>query len=143
MVRNETYQEECGSCHMAYPAGLLPARSWEKLMGNLDDHFGDNAELDMSTRQELTRYLLENSADHSDARRSRKIMRSLGAAEIPLRITDTRYFRHEHDELPAAVVKANPQVSSFSNCNACHKRAEEGSFSEREIHIPGYGRWDD
>ena len=42
-VENPLYQEECGSCHMAYPPGLLPGRSWEKLMTGLADHFGENA----------------------------------------------------------------------------------------------------
>jgi mono/diheme cytochrome c family protein len=31
----------------------------------------------------------------------------------------------------------------MSHCNACHQRAEQGSFSEREIVIKGIGRWDD
>ena len=142
-ISNEKYREECGSCHMAYPAGLLPAHSWQQLMGGLDDHFGDNAELSPETHKELTDYLLANSADSSDARRSQKIMRSLKAGEAPLRITDTAYFHREHHELPDKMVKDNAKVKSFSNCNACHQRAEQGSFSEREIRIPGYGRWDD
>ena len=44
-VSDALYAQECGSCHMAYPPGLLPGRSWQRLMGNLADHFGDNAEL--------------------------------------------------------------------------------------------------
>lgn len=140
---NEKYRKECGSCHLAYPAGLLPARSWQKLMGGLNDHFGDNAELTPELTRELTDYLLANSADASGYRRSEQINRSIKADEIPLRITDTAFFRREHHELPARLVKDNAQVKSFSNCNACHQRAEQGSFSEREIRIPGYGRWDD
>ena len=31
-VTNPVYVEECGSCHMAYPPGLLPALSWQKIM---------------------------------------------------------------------------------------------------------------
>lgn len=143
MVSNATYREECGSCHMPYPAGLLPARSWQQLMGSLDDHFGDNAELDAQTHKEVSDYLLANSADQADARRSQKIMRSLKSDETPLRITDTAYFRREHHDIPDKMVKGNAEVKSFSNCNACHQRAEQGSFSEREIRIPGYGRWDD
>jgi hypothetical protein len=34
-------------------------------------------------------------------------------------------------------------VKSFANCNACHTRAAEGSFRERDIRIPGAGKWDD
>ena len=42
-----TYQQtECASCHLAYPAGLLPAASWQRLMNNLPRHFGTDASLD-------------------------------------------------------------------------------------------------
>jgi hypothetical protein len=44
-VNNANYDEECGSCHMAYSPGLLPKKSWMKVMGNLEEHYGDNAEL--------------------------------------------------------------------------------------------------
>ena len=143
-VTNPVYKEECGSCHMAYPPGLLPTRSWEKMMAGLEDHFGENAELDSATTTELTRFLIENSADaEPQYRRSRHITRDLSTESVPLRITELAYFRHEHDEIPARLVTANPKVNSFSNCNACHQKAELGSFSEREIMIPGYGKWDD
>ena len=62
-VTNPQYIDECGSCHMAYQPGLLPARSWQKIMGGLADHFGDNAELDPDVLVGLTAYLVDNSAD--------------------------------------------------------------------------------
>ena len=31
-VTNALYAEECGSCHFAYPPGLLPASSWQQVM---------------------------------------------------------------------------------------------------------------
>ena len=142
-VASPVYREECGSCHMAYPPGLLPARSWDRIMNGLNDHFGDNAELDASTQAEITRYLVENSADYSDYRHSRNLLRTTAQDGIPLRITETPYIRHEHRELPAQVVTGNPGVRSLSNCNACHTRAEQGSFSESVIRIPGYANWDD
>lgn len=143
-VTNPVYKEECGSCHMAYPAGLLPGRSWEKMMAGLEEHFGENAELDSATTAELTRFLVEHSADaEPQYRRSRHITRDLSSESLPLRITELAYFRHEHDEIPARLVTANPKVNSFSNCNACHRKAELGSFSERQIDIPGHGKWDD
>ena len=68
-VENPAYKEECGSCHMAYPPGLLPARSWTRMMAGLEDHFGDDADLDQDTYTAISRILVENSADHSDYRR--------------------------------------------------------------------------
>ena len=141
-VKNELYLEECGVCHFAYQPGLLPARSWEKLMGTLDNHFGENAELDAETRQHLTAYLTLHAAEQSDTRRSAKILRSLGS-ESPLRITEVPYIRYKHDEIPLRFIRANNQVRSLSNCAACHTRADTGSYAEREIDIPGIGRWED
>jgi len=46
----QLYIDECAACHMAYPTGFLPERSWQKMMGSLDDHFGENAELDATTQ---------------------------------------------------------------------------------------------
>lgn len=142
-INNPDYVDECGDCHMAFPPGLLPARSWEKLMVGLDDHFGDNAELEPGTQTALTQYLLDNSADSSNYRRSRKVMRSLANSQPPLRITKVPYIQHEHDEIPARMVSDNTDVGSLSNCMACHQQADKGSFSERDINIPGYGSWDD
>lgn len=142
-VADPVYTQECGSCHMAYPPGLLPARSWNKLMAGLEDHFGDNAELEASLHQSISTYLAGNSADRSSYRRSRKIDASINAGEAPLRITETPYFRHEHDEIPARMVQDNPEVRSFSNCNACHSKAQQGWFDEDGVRIPGVGAWHD
>jgi hypothetical protein len=142
-VNNPLYEEECGSCHFAYPPSLLPQRSWQAIMSGLDDHFGDNAELDTQTQQTLEKYLAENSADYAANRRSQKMLRGLAENKTPLRITELRQFRHEHDEVPQRVFKNNPDLSSFSQCPACHQDAKQGYFSERQIKIPGYGSWDD
>lgn len=137
------YLSECGECHMAYAPGLLPARSWRAIMNGLDDHFGDNAELDADMHSQLLDYLTQHSADHADSPRSRKIARQLAADDAPLRISELPFFRHEHDEVRPDLVRDNPEVGSFSHCGACHRRADNGSFREREIDIPGHGRWED
>ena len=142
-VQSPIYKEECSSCHMAYPPGLLPARSWKKIMTGLDAHFGDNAELDADTFKNISEFLVKNSADTSEYRRSRKIMRSLGNNDAPIRISETPYIKHEHDEIPNRLIKGNKKVNSLANCNACHSKAEQGLYSEHGVNIPGFGRWDD
>jgi len=142
-IKNSVYTEECGSCHMAYPPGLLPAKSWEKIMTELENHFGDNAETDTETHQSISQFLRTNSAEKSQYRRSIKFSRSINITNIPVRITETPYFKHEHDEIPSRVIKANSKINSFSQCDACHTKAEQGSFNEHDVNIPGYGRWDD
>ena len=51
------YKAECGSCHVPYPPGLLPASSWQQLMSRLDKHFGSDASLDAKLHAEISRYL--------------------------------------------------------------------------------------
>ena len=132
------YTEECGSCHMAYPAMLLPGKSWQKIMAGLEDHFGENAELDTKTQREIEAYLVETSARAS----YQKLFRNLGDS-TPLRITELPYFVHEHDEIPGRFIEDNDQVQSLSQCNACHRDAERGLFDEDDVFIAGVGRWDD
>jgi len=141
-VQSAAYREECGDCHFAYQPGLLPAASWQRIMDGLADHFGENAELDEETAARLLAYLVANAADRVDTGRSPGIARSLQGS-APLRFTETAYFRRQHHELPARVVRDNPEVGSFSRCDACHTGAGEGSYDEHGVRIPGYGRWDD
>ncbi len=142
-VNNANYTEECGSCHFAYQPGLLPEKSWLKIMADLENHFDENAELDADIQKELTQYLLQNSADKSNYKRSKRIMRSLGRSDAPLRITKTLYFVRKHNEIPYGIVKNTKEIGSFSNCTACHTNAEKGSFNEHDVKIPDYGRWED
>lgn len=142
-IENENYKKECGSCHVPYSPGLMPARSWEKLMANLADHFGDNAELPADEQKILMDYLVENAADKSKYKRSVKIMQSLSAGETPTRITEIKYIVNKHHEVPKRLIVDNPEVKSLSRCDACHPKGVEGSFSEGEVKIPGAGRWED
>ncbi len=131
------YVEECGSCHMAYPPQLLPSASWQKIMHGLEDHFGENAELDDVSSEAIGNYLTGNRSGSY-----RKMLRNLGSRS-PIRITELPYFIHEHDEIPSRFIQSNDKVSSLSQCNACHQKAERGQFDEDNVYIPGVGRWDD
>ena len=118
---NATWQAECGACHIAYPPRLLPAESWRALMAGLDKHFGSDAGLDAPAAREITAFLVKNAGG-----RGRD-------ASAKLRITETRWFRHEHDEVSDRVWKI---VKRPANCQACHTQAERGNFSEHDIKMP-------
>ena len=137
------YAEECGSCHYAYPPGLLPEASWRKLFAPeaLPDHFGENIEMKESARAELLDYAARNAADHSLAKRSRKIVASLGDSPAPLRITEVTYIRRKHQRIPADQIKGNPKVKSLAMCDSCHTQAAKGDLDDHTVVIPGYGRW--
>jgi hypothetical protein len=135
---------------MAYQPGLLPGDAWTQIMSpaGLSDHYGDDASLADDVRADITAFLLNNSADQAERSRSRAFAVSANptasgrGTRLP-RITETRYFMHEHDEIPARLVTGNPEVGSFSQCNSCHRGAAEGVFNEKQVSIPGYGRWED
>ncbi len=122
------YQQECASCHLAYPPGLLPAASWQRLMGTLPRHFGTDASVDATTQKQLTGWLAANAGT------DRKVTRD-PAAPPEDRITRSTWFVHEHDEV-AAATWARPAIQSAANCAACHTRADQGEFRERDIRIP-------
>lgn len=122
------YQQECAACHIAYPPGLLPAASWRRLMSTLPQHFGTDASLDAATAGEIGGWLNQHAGT------SRKVRRD--ATPPPEdRITRARWFVNEHREVPAPTWKL-PAVKSAANCVACHTRADEGDFRERNIRIP-------
>ncbi len=139
----QLYEEECGSCHFPFQPGFLPADSWQRLMSGLEDHFDENAELSDETAQRISAFLSENAADRTDREISHKMMWSLRSKPTPIRITQTAFFLHEHDEIPVSYLKQQEQTISFANCDSCHTKALQGSYREREIRIPGIGRWDD
>lgn len=148
-VTNTTYSKECGSCHMAYQPGLLPAQDWTSIMtpDALAKHYGDDATLSDDQRQEIAAYLTANGADRSSGSRSHAFAAGAaggtGQSDVLPRITQTRYFLRKHDEIPARLVADNPKVGSFSQCNSCHRGAADGVFNEHQVDIPGYGAWED
>ena len=60
-------REECGSCHLAFPPQMLPARSWDRIMHSLGDHFGEDASLGEAARADIAAYLRANAADSPGA----------------------------------------------------------------------------
>ncbi len=119
------YQQECTACHLAYPPGMLPAASWQRLMNNLPRHFGTDASLDAATTKEIAAWLAANAGTYKRVR------------EQPPedRITRSAWFIRKHDDLSAATWKL-PAVKSAANCTACHPQADQGDFNERQIRIP-------
>lgn len=140
---SQLYQEECGSCHFPFQPGFLPAESWQAIMQGLEDHFGENAELSDAASQQITEFLLSNSAGKVDREIPNKVNWSLRYTPKPERITETAFFRHEHREIPPRLLQQEGNELSFANCDSCHTRALQGSYNEHEIRIPGIGRWDD
>ena len=125
-IPDATVTKECGSCHMAFPAEMLPARSWTAIMEGLSSHFGENAALDAAKKKEILDWL---TAHAGDARGSNgHYLRGLAKSETPLRITETPYWVREHGKEVRESDYANPKVKSKAVCVACHKDAAKGNF---------------
>lgn len=133
-VNNETFKQECGACHFAYQPGLLPARSWQKILSNLPSHFGEEVSLEPEQKSIISEYLNANAAENSSAKRARKILKSL-RGQTPLRITETPYIREKHHELNSNIF-SRQSVGSRSNCIACHPSADQGNYDDDFVKIP-------
>lgn len=124
--KNAVFEEECASCHIAYPPQLLDAASWRAVMGGLPKHFGTDASVDENRRLAITDFLVKNAG--------RRATRDANGKPA-LRISETAWFRNEHDDVAAATWKRS-SIKSPANCAACHTQASAGDFRERNIRIP-------
>jgi hypothetical protein len=144
-VTNKQYQDECEGCHFAYQPGLLPAKSWELILNAeaLRKHYGVNAELDDDTLKIIHDYAVDNAADKSWYKRSRKIAVATADGPAPLRITELRYISRKHHDIPEKMIKGNKGVKSLSFCDKCHTQATKGVYDADTVDIPNYPHWDD
>jgi nitrate/TMAO reductase-like tetraheme cytochrome c subunit len=131
----EVFQEECGACHMAYQAELLPAASWRAVMAGLEDHFGEDATIDATEHQQILAHLEAFSAERSSSRVSRRVMRRMGS-QVYLRISDVPGINREHREHISQRVLARDSIRSIANCQACHTTAAQGEYDEDYVRIP-------
>lgn len=119
------YTQECASCHTAYPPGMLPAPSWQRIMSGLDQHYGTDASLDAATVKQIGTWLQAHAGTYKRV------------AEAPPqdRITRSAWFVRKHDEIEPAVWKL-PSVKSAANCAACHTGADKGRFDDDHLRMP-------
>ena len=119
LPKNPAFEEECASCHMAFPPQMLHADSWRAMMGDLSHHFGSDASLDEKRRIAITDFLVANANGH-------KTGTTRDAAGKPLlRITETARFAKKHREIAAATFQ-RASIKSPANCTACHLQAATG-----------------
>jgi hypothetical protein len=119
------WREECGSCHIPFPARMLPPSAWSTVLDGLDRHYGVDASLPPATVRAIRAYL----GTHAGA--------TPGAAPATAapRITTSAWFRREHDEVAPGTWK-RAAVKSAANCGACHEGAAQGDFDEDGVRIP-------
>jgi hypothetical protein len=134
-INDAAYRKECGSCHMAFPPQLLPARSWARVMTSLDAHFGDSAQLDATTREKISGYLASNAADGANNAESIAVMASIRNGDTPERITKVPYIEGLHAAVLDPLWNGTPRPKTLAECPVCHYRAEYGDFFERRFKV--------
>jgi len=96
IINDKITLKECSDCHQAYGGDALPRNSWQRIMGNLDNHFGEDASLDEPTRAHIENYLLS---------------KALNGSSSSLRISDQAWYISAHH---------NRGARRKGNCIGCH-----------------------
>jgi len=128
------FVNECASCHTLYPPSLLPAASWEKMMADLENHFGDDASLDEADTASIRDYLVAHAAERSTSEASVKILQSLKNQDM-IAVTQTPFWKKVHADIDPARFES-PQIKSRANCKACHGDIEQGVIEDAAIALP-------
>ena len=124
-VQFQQYTDICGRCHFPYQPGLLPGISWEKLMLNTNEHFGQSLNMTEVEIRSMIRYLLDNSAGHVNDEISSQILKTLEYNPIPIRITKTPYFIKKHN-YPG-------NNKNIVQCDSCHQDARVGGYKNDKL----------
>ncbi len=128
----KAYSDNCGDCHHAHHPSLRTADMWERIIGGLEDHFGEDATVGKKTEKEILAFLKANSAEFFDTEAAVRLGR---AKTKDLRISSASWWKMRHKNIPQKVF-ASAEVGSPANCNACHRDAATGRFDDANIHIP-------
>lgn len=119
------YTQECAACHTAYPPGMLPKASWQRIMRGLDKHYGTDATLDEASVNQISGWLQAHAGTYKRV-----------AEEPPQdRITRSAWFVRKHRKIEPAAWKL-VSVKSAANCVACHTRADQGDYEDDTRRFP-------
>ena len=132
VIKDQTVLQECGDCHMAFPPETLPKALWQDIIGNLSNHFGEDASLDDAMVAVILHYHVKNASDVSNSRAAKVKWRT---NQRVTRIIDAPRFLDKHRDCENAFNA--PQVKSPSNCLACHPDMQKtGSTKENLSFLP-------
>jgi hypothetical protein len=96
-------------------------------MSSLDEHFNEKVVLKADIVEHITAYHVANAGDSKAAGKAGQIaLQGLRKDARPLRITDTPYFKQEHNFLENRIL--GDWVGSAANCTACHVGAWVGDY---------------
>lgn len=132
-VQDETVRKECGDCHMVFPPSKLTKGGWKKIMGDLANHFGEDASLDADTVKHIEAYLADHALDAKGGIRTEMRLKAWEKKGLvdPIRITETpEWTRHHTQKQSYRQMSEEVGYTGGSNCIKCHKGAEHGQYEE-------------
>ncbi|WP_428026465.1 cytochrome C [Arcobacter sp.] len=100
-------------------------------MGDLANHFGDDASLEPEDEKTILDFLVQYSAEKSTKEASYKILKSQENKDI-IAITQSTFWKNEHKNIPKEVF-LKKDVKSKANCKACHSDIEKGLIEDDKI----------
>lgn len=127
------WQSECEDCHLAYHPTLLPQRSWQQIFAEQHNHFEEDLSLDEDTLQQLKQFAFQYPAESNLTKTAWKTHSTLSSSQIPLRITQTPYWREQHQTI---AWKQDSNFPAKLDCVACHQDAESGRFTAAAMRLP-------
>ena len=107
----ELYVENCGSCHIALPAEILPTETWRRLLLEPEQHYGQQLKpLIGPTLLVMWEYLRTFSRSQAEKE------------QLPYRISESRFFKALHPR-----VKFTEKVS-LGSCVSCHPGVAQSNY---------------
>ncbi len=104
----QLYLENCSECHLPLPPQVLPTNSWQDILNNTRNHYGES----LPATNNLTTQLIWNYLRFS----SRP---ALEGERTPQYITNSRYFKALHPQIDL------PKPSNHQSCSLCHPTAAQ------------------
>ena len=109
----QLYIENCSSCHVPIPAEVLPTTSWEKILKNPTDHYGQTlSPMNRINTRLIWNYLRVNS----------RLL--LSGESTPQYVTNSRYFKALHPQVDL------PKPASNQTCISCHPGVEQLNYRQ-------------
>ncbi|NJL39697.1 MAG: diheme cytochrome C [Leptolyngbyaceae cyanobacterium RM2_2_4] len=106
----ELYLENCATCHIGVPPGIMPTETWRQILQD-PEHYGVQLPLLVDPPRLLVwDYLRQYSRPEAEGE------------QIPFRIENSRYFKALHPRVEL------PQSVRLGTCISCHPAAEQFNF---------------
>jgi hypothetical protein len=106
----ELYLENCATCHVGVPPGVMPTETWRQILQD-PQHYGIQLPLLVDPPRLLVwDYLRQYSRPEAEGE------------QIPFRVENSRYFKALHPRVEL------PQSIRLGSCISCHPGAEQFNF---------------